>query len=237
MHASSLLTFSSLERFVVSVYSFFYAAGQLDGRPEPRDADNAKDLEKLSDISRLMKNMPHSTVSLKRKQFSREKKRNCVFESGQSNRFGKLIVYYADKLGVEAMLKLFCTLGRELGAKDYNVLIGVCIDKARETEDEGVAIEEMAKVFHILKSMRERGFQLEEETYCRLLLYVIEMGMVEEFQFFIDFIKDNNPSSLSRLGYYEMMLWLRVNHEEKIQDVCAFIANNDAAATSELRGR
>ncbi|XP_028761740.1 pentatricopeptide repeat-containing protein At4g04790, mitochondrial isoform X2 [Neltuma alba] len=208
---------------------------QLDNRPEPRDVDNARDLEKISDISRLMMNMSHNTVSLKRKEFSREKKRNCMFESRQSDRFGKLLVSCADKLGAEAVVKLFCELGRELGVKDYNVLMKICIDKARETEDEEIAIEEVAKVFHILKSMREQGFQLEEKTYRPLLLHVTEKGMVEEFQFFIDVIKDNNPSSISRLGYYEMMLWLRVNNEEKIRDVCAYIANNDGPDTSELR--
>ncbi|KAK4286053.1 hypothetical protein QN277_002664 [Acacia crassicarpa] len=208
---------------------------QLDNKHEPRDVDNAKDLVEISDMSRLMRNIPHSTVSLKRKEFSREKKRNCMFESRQSNRFHKLLVRSADKLGADVVHNLFCKLGRKPGVKDYNALIGICIDKVRETEDKEIAIEEMAKLFHIVKSMREQGFQFEEKTYRPLLLHVIEMGMVEEFQFFINIIEDNNPSSLSRLGYYEMMLWLRVNNEEKIRDVCAFIANNDGADTSELR--
>ena len=49
-------------------------------------------------------------------------------------------------------------------------------------------------------------------------------------------MKEENPSSVSRLGYYEMMLWLQINNEEKIQHLCNYVALNDGEDTSELRG-
>ncbi|KAF7822862.1 pentatricopeptide repeat-containing protein [Senna tora] len=217
--------------------------GPLIKRPDPQDVGNAEDLE-IPDISWLSnmshstppkKNMSHSNIFLQRKELSRERKRNLMFEVRQLKRFGKLVTLCADTLGIEDMVKLFSKLGREPGVKCYNELIGICIDKARETEDEEVAIEEMAKAFHLFKLMGEKGFQLEEKTYCPLLLHLIDKGMVDEFQFFIDVIKDKNPRSISRLGYYEMMLWLRVNNEEKIQDLCNYIAYNDGADTSDLQ--
>ncbi|XP_061341805.1 pentatricopeptide repeat-containing protein At4g21880, mitochondrial-like [Gastrolobium bilobum] len=138
-------------------------------------------------------------------------------------------------LGTEATLELFGKVGREPGMKGYNALVEICIAKARGTDDEDIVIEEMGKVFHLFKSMREQGLQPEEQTYRPLLLYIIDMRMVEEFQFFCHVIKDGNPNSTTRLGYYEMLLWLRVNNEEKIQDLCNYIAENDGEDTSDLR--
>nr|AFK44709.1 unknown [Lotus japonicus] len=93
----------------------------------------------------------------------------------------------------------------------------------------------MGKVFQLFKSMTEQGLKLEEQTYRPLLLYVIDMHMVEEFQFFCHVIKEENPSSVTRLGYYELMLWLRVNNEEKIQGIYNYIAENDGQDPSNLR--
>ncbi|KAJ1393172.1 hypothetical protein SESBI_35221 [Sesbania bispinosa] len=93
----------------------------------------------------------------------------------------------------------------------------------------------MGKIFHLFKLMREQGLELEEQTYRPLLLYIIDMCMVEEFQFFCHVIKDENPSSVTRLGYYEMMLWLRVNNEEKIQALCDCIVENDGDNISDLQ--
>jgi hypothetical protein len=85
--------------------------------------------------------------------------------------------------------------------------------------------------------MRKQGLELEEQTYRPLLMYTIDMCMVEEFQFFCHVIKEEIPSSTARLGYYEMMLWLKVNDEEMIRGLCNYIAENDGKDTSDLRGR
>ncbi|KAG2397006.1 Pentatricopeptide repeat-containing protein [Vigna angularis] len=113
------------------------------------------------------------------------------------------------------------------GVKEYNALIKVCIEKARATDDEYIAVNEMSKAFHLFKSMRDFGCPLEEQTYGPLLWYLIDMGLVQEFQLFSDVIKAENPRSASRLGYYEMLLWLRVDNEEMIRDICEFIIVDD----------
>ncbi|CAI8614180.1 unnamed protein product [Vicia faba] len=76
---------------------------------------------------------------------------------------------------------------------------------------------------------------MREQTYRPLLMYTIDMSMVEEFQFFCQVIKDESPSSTARLGYYEMMMWLNFNDEENIQGVCDYIAKNDGEDTFDLR--
>jgi hypothetical protein len=121
--------------------------------------------------------------------------------------------------------------------KGYNALVEICIGKARGAENEDIAIEEMGKVFHLFELMRKQGLELEEQTYRPLLMYTIDMSMVEEFQFFCHTIKEEIPSSTARLGYYEMMLWLKVNDEEKIRGLCNYIAENGGEDTSDLRGR
>ncbi|XP_028807755.1 pentatricopeptide repeat-containing protein At4g04790, mitochondrial isoform X2 [Neltuma alba] len=92
----------------------------------------------------------------------------------------------------------------------------------------------MSKAFRFFRLMREQGYELREQTYSPFLVYLIDMGMVEEFQLFCEVLKDENPSSVSRLGYYEMMLWLRVDNKEKIQDLCNSIAVNDGTDSSGL---
>ena len=78
-------------------------------------------------------------------------------------------------------------------------------------------------------------FQLEEETYGPLLKYIIDLGAVDEFKMFSKLIKDHNHNSISRLGYYDMLMWIRVNDEAMIRDACQYIKRTDA--TEELRGR
>ncbi|XP_058219972.1 pentatricopeptide repeat-containing protein At4g21880, mitochondrial-like isoform X2 [Rhododendron vialii] len=131
------------------------------------------------------------------------------------------------KLGTDATIQVFGKLGRETGVKEFNALIGLCIVKARETRSEDVWLQEISKVYKLLMLMRERGFKLEEESYGPFLMLLIDMEMVEEFQFFCGAIRDGNSNSLSRFAYYEMLLWIRVNNEVKIQELCDFIATND----------
>lgn len=131
------------------------------------------------------------------------------------------------KLGPEATLDIFGRLGRETGLKEYNALIRICIEKARDATDEEVSLEQIYKAHQIFKSVMEAGFKIEEEMYGQFLMYLIDFGMVEEFFFFLDLIKDENPDTLSRLSYYEMLLWIRVNNEVKIQELCrAFVDDN-----------
>ncbi|KAG8658130.1 pentatricopeptide repeat-containing protein At4g04790, mitochondrial isoform X3 [Manihot esculenta] len=133
----------------------------------------------------------------------------------------------AQTLGVQATIDAFGKLGRENGLKEYNALIKICIGKARESDNEDVMLEYISRAFQLMKLMKEQGFQLENETYGPFLMYIVDMGMVQEFDFFCKFIKEDNPSSLGRLGYYEMLLHIRVDNKEKIQELCNYISVND----------
>ncbi|XXG82968.1 hypothetical protein AAC387_Pa10g0838 [Persea americana] len=155
-----------------------------------------------------------------RKELSRERKGRWIYKNTQMHRFDQLVRMSAQKLGTEATLDVFGKLGRETGVKEYNALINLCIEKAREGNDEDISLDHIHKAFQLFSSMREQGFPLEEETYGPFLVYLIDMGMIQEFHFFSKFVKDENPSSFSRLAYYEMLLWIAVKDEEKVQELC-----------------
>ncbi|XP_059659603.1 pentatricopeptide repeat-containing protein At4g04790, mitochondrial-like isoform X2 [Cornus florida] len=186
------------------------------------DSQVSNSLEKVLDIP-WFSSLSHNNISLQRKEISRERKQKWVFKSSQTHRFGRLVRMCAEKLGTDATIQVFGKLGRETGIKEYNALIGLCVEKAKRSKDEEVSLQQAYKAFQLFKSMREQGFPLEEETYGPFLVYLIDMCMVEEFQFFCGVIRDENPNSLSRLAYYEMMLWIRVDNEDKIQELCNYI--------------
>ncbi|KAK9269514.1 hypothetical protein L1049_001289 [Liquidambar formosana] len=202
--------------------------------PDSQWNNDEKYLDKVLDIPWIL-STSHNNISLRRKELSRDRKQKWVFRNTQDPRFGKLVRMCAHKLGTDATLQVFSKLGRETGVKEYNALIGLCLDEARKSVDDEVSRQQLQKAFQHIVSMREQGFQLEEETYGPFLMYLIDMGMIEEFQFFYGVIKDENPCSLSRLGYYEMLLWIRVNNEEKIEELCSCIANDDGGDRFNLQ--
>ncbi|XP_057473800.1 pentatricopeptide repeat-containing protein At4g04790, mitochondrial-like [Actinidia eriantha] len=176
---------------------------------------------------RWFSSMIHNNISLRRREVSRDRKQKWIFKSNQTHRFDRLVRKCAQKLGADATIQVFGKLGRETGVKEYNALIGLCIEKARKTQDEEVSLQQIYKAYQLFKLMREQGFQLEEESYGPFLICLIDMEMVEEFQYFCGVIQDENPKSLSRLAYYEMLLWIGVNNEVKIKELCDFAANDD----------
>ncbi|XP_038686770.1 pentatricopeptide repeat-containing protein At4g04790, mitochondrial-like isoform X2 [Tripterygium wilfordii] len=193
---------------------------------DPQETKNENSTESVLDIP-WIPDISRKDSPTGQKGVSRERKSKWVFKSGQVNRFNLLVKMCADRLGTDVTLEVFGKLGRETGVKEYNALIGICIKNARNSDDEEVAMEQISRAFQLFKSMRGQGFQLKEETYAPLLIYLIDMGMIEEFHFFCGVVKDENPSSLSKLGYYEMLLWIRVNNEEKIEELCDYIATQD----------
>ncbi|CAK8535245.1 unnamed protein product [Lathyrus sativus] len=215
------------------ISSVFYGGQSVQGAYS-EETDATSEFEKIMNISQLP-NTPQSNIALRREEASREKKRKCIFNINQEQRFRRIIESCGKILGTEATLELFDKVERKPGVTGYNALVKICIGKAREAENEDIAIEEMGKVFHLFELMREQGLELEEQTYDPLLMYTIDMSMVEDFLFFCQVIKDENPGSTARLGYYEMMMWLKVNDEEKIQGLCDYIAENDGEDTFDLR--
>ncbi|KAI3673777.1 hypothetical protein L6452_39907 [Arctium lappa] len=174
-----------------------------------------------------------SSTSLRRKENTRFRKQKWVFNSSQGNRFGLLLKLCTHKLGTNATINVFGRLGRETGVKEFNAMIEVCIEKARNTDDEDVALEEFHRAYMVFETMRERGFKIGEETYGPFLMFIIDMGMVEEFHFFCDNIKKENPTSLTRLAYYEMLLWIKVGDEDKIHMLLADTHGSNASNFNE----
>ncbi|KAI5387527.1 hypothetical protein KIW84_073580 [Lathyrus oleraceus] len=199
--------------------------------------EKVEDEEKEKNIVEipLILDFAHGDASIKRKEVARERKQKWIFKDTGGERSDRLIKICARKLGATPTVDMFGRLGRETGLKEYDSLIRLCIKKAKETDDEYIAIDELGKTYHLLKLMRECGLQLEEQTYRPLLEYIIDMGLVQEFQLFYDVIQAGNPSSISRLGYYEMLLWIRVNNEEMIRDICEYITVEDSRNTTSLR--
>ncbi|GLT51456.1 hypothetical protein SLA2020_248650 [Shorea laevis] len=187
------------------------------------------------DIQWLSELMSNANVPIKRKDTSRGKKQKWVFKNGQVPQSKQLIKFCGEKLGTEATLQFFGQLGRETGVKEYNALIAMCIDKARTTDCEEVALVEISKVYRHFKEMRKCGFQIDEVIYGQLLMFFIDREMVEEFHFFCGPIKDGNCNSIPRLGYYEMLLWISVNNEEMIRKLCDYIAADDNEDNLQLK--
>ncbi|KAJ0751304.1 hypothetical protein HanLR1_Chr05g0192001 [Helianthus annuus] len=198
----------------------------VDVKPESEEDDYQQPLVNLLEL-RWHKTVSNSVAHLNRKEVSRDRKQLWVFKSTQSNRFGRLVKMCAEKLGANATLEVFRKLDRETGVKEFNFMIEHCIEKARNAVDEDAALEEFHRAYVLFEIMRERGFKIGEETYGPFLLFVIDMGMVEEFHFYCDHIKKDNPKSLQRLAYYEMLLWIKVGDEDKIQKLIGDTLDTD----------
>ncbi|XP_020103788.1 pentatricopeptide repeat-containing protein At4g04790, mitochondrial-like isoform X2 [Ananas comosus] len=183
------------------------------------EQNNRTQMNNILDIP-WFSNAPTTCTNQWRKELSRSRKEKFIFKNTESRRFTKLMTMCANKLGTETTLEFFSKLGRETGVKEYDALIKVCIDKARCSSNEEDSLVQIHKAYQLFLSMKDRGIQIEEESYSPFLIYLIDMKMVQEFQMFSKFFKDENPRSNSRIGYYEMLLWLRVGNEAKIQELC-----------------
>ncbi|KAK1326660.1 Pentatricopeptide repeat-containing protein [Acorus calamus] len=154
----------------------------------------------------------------RRKALLRMRKAKWVFEKTQRRRFNLLVRNSVDKLGSKVALEVFGKLGRDTSVKEYNTLIGSCLEKARQSLDEDDFEDQVCYAYRLYTMMREQGFTLEEETYGPFLLFFADMGMVEEFEYFCKDIKGDNFVSY-RMGYYEMLLWIRVGDEDKVWEL------------------
>ncbi|XP_012841723.1 PREDICTED: pentatricopeptide repeat-containing protein At4g21880, mitochondrial-like [Erythranthe guttata] len=223
---------NSAEQMLTHASSLLYDEMDLPWDDEERG--DTKVIGSVLDMPWLEK-MTNNSIAEWRKEFSRDRKQKWVFKSTQTNRFGRMVNVCADKLGPDAAVEVFGKLGQETGLKEYNSLISICIKKARGTTDEDVSTEQIYRAYQIFISLREKGFKIEEETYGQFLMYLIDFGMVEEFFFFHEIIKADNSDSLPRLAYYEMLLWIRVNNEVKIQELCLSAVADDAEDKSHFQ--
>lgn len=171
---------------------------------------------------------------MRRKEISRERKQKFIFKNSQNNRFDRLVNLCGEKLGPDATIQVFGKLGRVTGLKEFNALIRLCLEKARDTDDDEVSLEQIAKAYKIFESVKEQGFPIKEETYGPFLMYLIDKGLIKEFQFFCELIKDEN--SYQRFSFYEMLLWISVNDEKKISELCDNLTIYEGEDKSYIQG-
>ncbi|XP_078437473.1 pentatricopeptide repeat-containing protein At4g04790, mitochondrial-like [Wolffia australiana] len=164
---------------------------------------------------------------------NRERKAKWTLKNSHNIRFSRLIKKSAEVLGTENTLEVLSKLGKETGVKEYSALIDLCIEKAREASDVNDSLIRVQKAFHLFGSMKEKGFKIEEESYRPLLMYLIDMGLIEEFHSLIDILKDESHQANPRVSYYEMMLWIKSRNEEKIVECFHSIIAN--GSISDMR--
>lgn len=173
--------------------------------------------------------------SQKPKQASRGRVQTENYQKKQSEIMEKLAKGCVRKLGTETMFEVLTKMGKEAGEKEYNAMTKLCIERARRSNDAEYALDQIGKAIEHLKEMRQLGFSIGEGAYGPFFKYLVDMEMVEEFQILKDFIKEACPESSGRLVYYEMLLWIQVNDEEKIHKLCNTI-DDSGLSLSNLQG-
>ncbi|KAF5948787.1 hypothetical protein HYC85_014744 [Camellia sinensis] len=130
--------------------------------------------------------MSHNYISLHREEVSRDRKQKWVFQNTQNHGFDRQVRMCAQTLGADATIHVFGKLGRETRVKEYNALIGLCIEKARITEDEQVSLQQIYKAYQLFL---EQGFRLEEETFGPFLIFLIDMEkLIDKIKELCDYI-------------------------------------------------
>ncbi|KAJ8436220.1 hypothetical protein Cgig2_006907 [Carnegiea gigantea] len=207
--------------------------GRMDLESDAEVAGDVDTIESDSDLS-WFSNLFNNSTSLRRKELSRERKSKWIFKNTQKHRFDKLVSMCLLNLGPGSTLQVLCKLGRESGLKEYSAFIRGCITTARGSNDERTQVEHILEAYRLFQLMKERGFPIEEDTFGPLLLYLIDMHMKDQFFLFLEIVKDEDPGLHPRLGYYEMLLFIEINHEEKIQELCNDIATGESEMGSFL---
>jgi hypothetical protein len=210
--------------------------GATEAAPEGHEDAEDAIRNKILDMDWFAGQQQSSTSTQYRKEVAREKKKRYIFKNTESRRFTRLMRMCADKLGAESALEFFGRLGRETGIKELNALIRVCLDKARDCRDIDSAVEHIFRAYRLFEMIKDSGFQIEEDTYGPFLLYLVDVDLLEEFEMFSAFFKDANPRSYSRIAYYEMLLVIRAQDEETIQELCRSVEECNEEAHYGMAG-
>ncbi|KAK8931190.1 Pentatricopeptide repeat-containing protein [Platanthera zijinensis] len=169
----------------------------------------------------------------RKKETSRFRKQKILHKSTKSGQFQKLMKLCADKLDVESTLGVFGRVGREISLTEFKTLIRLWIEKARKVNGED-SLGYIQKVHQVFIAMRERGFQISEDCYGPFLVYLIDMRMKDEFYVFTKFIKDYDHDSYNKIGYYEMLLWIKIGDGCKIKELCNSIMGEECNDNNKL---
>ncbi|KAG7541961.1 hypothetical protein ISN45_Aa07g020020 [Arabidopsis thaliana x Arabidopsis arenosa] len=134
---------------------------------------------------------------------------------------------FARKVGIENLFSVCAKMGKEVGVNEYNGMIKVCIHHARISDNVEAALDHIRKAIEYIKEINKCGSIIGKGTYVPLLKFLVDMGMVEEFQISKDVILESNSDALGQVGYYEMLLWIQVDDEEKIHELCRTIGDRE----------
>ncbi|KAH9610959.1 hypothetical protein KSS87_002499 [Heliosperma pusillum] len=192
--------------------------------------------DSLEDDSKVLwfSNLFNSSTPLRRKELSRDRKIKWIFKNTQKLRFDKLVSLCLAKLGSGSMFDVLTKLGRGTSLKEYNAFIKGCIETARNSKDEKAQIAQILEAYRLLQLMKERGFPIEEEVFGPFLIYLIDKHMDDQFILLLEIVKEEDLSLHPRLGYYEMLFWIEMNNEEKVQELCNEIAVGESEMGSLL---
>jgi hypothetical protein len=167
-----------------------------------------------------LKPNPSISQNSRKKEMTRERKKNYIFRNTESHRYTKLMKICAKRLGSTATVEFFNKLRRDTGTKEYNALIGLCIREARMSRDMEEQIEYIRQAYKLLLLIKEKGSVIEEASYGPIVSYLVDFKMVQEFDELCGFLEEENPRAFSRLGYYEMLLCIRISDEDRIKKLC-----------------
>nr|GMC76484.1 pentatricopeptide repeat-containing protein At4g04790, mitochondrial-like [Ipomoea batatas] len=198
----------------------------LVNSPESQATNGDESLENVLGVP-WISNISYDNVSLYRKEVSRERKRKWTYKSSRRARLDCLTNLCAKQMGTDATILVLGKLGRETGLKEYNAIISLSVEKARKMDTVEESLEQLSNAYKYLQAIKERGFQLEEETYGPVLMFFIDFGMVPEFHFFCELIRDGNAGSLPKLAYYEMLLCIKTDNQDKIEELLYSLALYD----------
>lgn len=128
------------------------AADEMDLDWDDDDLDCSREILAVDDVLVLpwLERLSNDSISLMRKEVSQDRKQKWVFKSSLTFRCKRLVKMRATKLGSDWAVDLFRRLGRENGLKEFNALIKICIEKARETTDEEVSLQQIYKAYQLL---------------------------------------------------------------------------------------
>ncbi|VFQ73408.1 unnamed protein product [Cuscuta campestris] len=166
----------------------------------------------------------HDNVALYRKEVSQERKHKWTCKNSQKTRLDSLIGLCAKQMGTDVTNLVFGKLRRKTSLKEYNTIINLCVEEARKMGTVEESMDQLSKAYTCLKVIKECGFQLKEESYGPILMFFIDFCMVPEFQFFSEIIRDGNMVSLPKLAYYEMLLWIKIDNQDKIDELISSLA-------------
>ncbi|CAL9226349.1 unnamed protein product, partial [Arabidopsis halleri] len=218
-HETVSISLSSVPEFGQGKSS---ASGSYPLRERNEDEGSSNNASEKSDFFHI-----EFLLSSRLKQEPRYRKQTDHYKEKHSKIMKKMEEGFARKVGIENLFSVCAKMGKEVGVNEYNGMIKVCIHSARISDDVEAALDHIRKAIEYLKEINKCGSIIGKGTFVPLLKFLVDMGMVEEFQISKDVIIEANLDALGQVGYYEMLLWIQVDDEIRIHELCRTIEDSE----------